>query len=462
MDLLVVRPQKLFKKNFRGRKKHRTSGNTVPRCLAMDSYANRNTILEKDGETYVGRLNLTTMQMEWSVQRQPIKRRNRAPPPPGNMQATPRVDGVSFPSGRVEDGLKCLSGTAVTQREPTPMTTNSTEPKEIGDAGVVKKKVIGGSPYDCKCRAYQITVFDDKKVGNYIQVMEYLRGLKLLDYVIACWEVCPSTLREHWHIYCHFNNSVKLSQKKCLYSHLEVVRGSVDDNINYVKKIGKHKDEWNSDPQHHLDLIEWGEIPKDKGGQLSGTALLGMSRREIVEYDPRCHKAYLGAKQILEEGEPMTANSFWKKVKVYYIQGPSGAGKTTKDVEMIADLIGGDTQFDKVKYADGFWKQVSSRKCALYDEWRSSHMKPSEFINFIDYSRHSMNTKGSDIMNEYELIIITSIEWFDEIYSGVGGEPRLQWERRIEVIDMYGDTPRREKKPPGEKERDFGGVRYGY
>ena len=66
-------------------------------------------------------------------------------------------------------------------------------------------------------------------------------------------------------------------------------------------------------------------------------------------------------------------------------------------------------------------------------------MKASEFINFIDYNKHIMNIKGGSKQNNYELIILTSVQKLEDIYRNMTGEPRLQWERRVEIINMFED-----------------------
>ena len=74
------------------------------------------------------------------------------------------------------------------------------------------------------------------------------------------------------------------------------------------------------------------------------------------------------------------------------------------------------------------------------DDFRDSHMKPSEFINFIDYNIHNLNVKGGSVRNLYSTIIITSVQRLDCIYLNMANdEPRQQWERRIKVIDLYQD-----------------------
>ena len=97
----------------------------------------------------------------------------------------------------------------------------------------------------------------------------------------------------------------------------------------------------------------------------------------------------------------------------------------------------GDRMFNEVKYDGNFWHGVTEDcDIALYDDWRDSHMKPAEFINFIDYNRHIMNVKGGSVRNNYKEIYITSVQPPEEIYKNINGEPRKQWERRMNGMQL--------------------------
>ena len=87
-----------------------------------------------------------------------------------------------------------------------------------------------------------------------------------------------------------------------------------------------------------------------------------------------------------------------------------------------------------VKYENGFWHGLGEADIAVYDDWRDSHMKPTELINFIDYYKHPMNIKGGSKLNNYKLIYITSIQNPEVIYQNIPEEYKKQWLRRIKKI----------------------------
>lgn len=106
----------------------------------------------------------------------------------------------------------------------------------------------------------------------------------------------------------------------------------------------------------------------------------------------------------------------------------------------------GIEEFEEIKFNGQFWMGVADGTgCALYDDFRDNHMKPAEFINFIDYNVHNLNIKGSQIKNRYRTIIITSVQILDQCWAtAYAGEPAKQWLRRCKVIDMYNEP----KIPP--------------
>ena len=133
--------------------------------------------------------------------------------------------------------------------------------------------------------------------------------------------------------------------------------------------------------------------------------------------------------------KPMKTSDWLKQVKVYYIAGPSGIGKSTKAYEILCE--NNVEEFDEISYENGFYLGAThNTKACVFDDWRDSRMKPDEFIRFIDYRRHTMNIKGGQLTNNYELIIITSIKPLELIYRNISEEQREQWTRRIEYIDL--------------------------
>lgn len=267
-----------------------------------------------------------------------------------------------------------------------------------------------------KAKNWQFTL---NEVDKYEELKAYITGLKSNNYFISCKEIAPSTKHEHIHIYAQFTNCILPSIKKSCGAHIEACKGSPQQNINYIKKDGNIID-------------EIGNV------RLSGNPTIreieNMSREEIKDLPWQIRNTAIKIKDE-QELDISLDDIFKPNMKVYWITGPSGAGKSHKAFKMASDL--GFEKINIVKYDGSFWHGIGLCKIAIYDDFRDSHMKPSEFINFIDYNVHPLNIKGGSKLNKYEVIIITSVQNPHWIYQGINDiEPHKQWLRRMTIIEL--------------------------
>lgn len=267
-----------------------------------------------------------------------------------------------------------------------------------------------------RSRSFQFTI---NEIEKYNELLEIIKNLKSCDYYISCLEEAPTTGHKHIHLYTHFSSSYRINKKILdLGVHIEICKGSPQQNIDYIEKDGNILDEWGKRPKQGMRTV--GELKK------------------ITNPDDLNWNEYNTWSKIHTTiSNDIDIDDLHKEVKIYYIFGPSGIGKTEKSKQIVRDNKNKyGTKVNMVKYENGFWNGIGNSKIAIYDEFRDSSMKPSEFINFIDYNKHPLNIKGGSIINNYELIIITSVQNPEYIYSNVGNEPRKQWLRRMEIIDM--------------------------
>lgn len=268
-------------------------------------------------------------------------------------------------------------------------------------------------------RHVQLTL---NEIEKFEDLKKYLLSSKILNYIIACKEKAPQTGHEHIHIYCQYTSPKKLSISKCCGAHIEKCRGTPQDNYNYIIKDGNI-------------IFEEGKLRKT--GALSIKDVEEMKQEERKDLDIKYYNIVnkINEKEDLE----IDIKNWHKDVKIIYITGKSGSGKS----QLAKKLIESHTK-DKIniiKHIGDFWIGVGKSKVALYDEFRDSHLMASEFIDFIDYNKHTMNVKGGHKLNNYETIIITSIQHPKDIYRNMKEEDRQQWLRRIKIIEL---TPREE------------------
>lgn len=273
-----------------------------------------------------------------------------------------------------------------------------------------------------------ILTLNEATLEFYTDIKQYLIQKQSFQYFLCCEHFGQPN--KHYHIFVQFKNPAYLSPRKLHGAHFEKSYGSAQQNIAYLRcEDEKHK----KDGIVSVLIEEIGE-PLLKGGNFSVKNL-----KELDDPDELPAVLYHTWKKVKYDSKIVKARDFRKNVQVYWIQGPSGIGKTQKAIEIAEEKEElWDSGTDFIKYVNNFYLGTTpSAKIAIYDDFRDSHMKPSEFINLIDYNKHWMNIKGDSILNNYVVIIITSVQRFSEIYRNVSGEPREQWERRVDVINMF-------------------------
>lgn len=264
-----------------------------------------------------------------------------------------------------------------------------------------------------KARAFQLTLNEPE---CWDELLNYLESLKSLNYLIACLEEAPSTGHKHIHAYVQFTTPHALSIKKLAGAHIEVTRGSPEENIKYIKKDGNI-------------ILEKGtprlcSVPSIKEAKTMAPEMLQSLNLNFYNI---VNKIQAEQKKYIVPAE------YYKKMEVFWIWGESGAGKTRWVIEDMKK--NGVVRFNEVKYDGSFWHGVTEDcECCLYDDFRDNHMKPTELINFIDYNRHIMNIKGGSVRNNYTRIYITSLQSPEHIYPKIPEESSRQWIRRIKEI----------------------------
>ena len=269
-----------------------------------------------------------------------------------------------------------------------------------------------------RARRFQFTL---NEFENYGQLADAIKAKVNFKAMISCKEVAPSTGHVHAHIYALFNQPVRWRQ--VCGEHVEICKGSHKQNIEYIAKNGEI-----------IERVNIDEIRDTK-----------MTAAEIMKLDFQEAKTTLSLGQYLQYNkckfleEPLMKEQMYKpNIKVYYIWGDSGIGKS----KYVYDHIPDNEPCDRVTYYNGFYSGCyPNHKVCWYDDFRDSDMKPNEFIHFIDYYVNMMNVKGSWMYNRYELIFITSVQDPDSLYKNMTlEEPRKQWMRRLTIINLLDDA----------------------
>lgn len=263
-----------------------------------------------------------------------------------------------------------------------------------------------------RARRILITLFQVMHIDG---IKEWALSRPQFRYIVAAKETCPETRREHIHCYMEFKSKITFDPSDHGNPHVDVCRGTSQQNRDYVVKDGNI-------------LFEEGQMatPGREHAKLTVKDLMEMKQPD--ELQPHHLKPWIVARTL---NQRVAAHECYKQVEVHYYYGPSGCGKSHSVYDR---LLRDGRPFDRVSFENGFWLGISADGCsevAWYDDFRDSDMKPVEFIRFIDYYVNNLNVKNGMVKNNYKVIFITSVQKPDVIYPNVQGEPRAQWMRRI-------------------------------
>lgn len=206
-----------------------------------------------------------------------------------------------------------------------------------------------------------------------------------------------------------FNTTVKLHDRW----HLEICKGTAKQNEEYCKKDG--------------DFIEFGEAPKQSGkrtdiDEIREAVLDGKGMKDICTIA----KSY----QAMRYGETLLKYTEKKRnwvTQVYWLWGPTGAGKTQKAFEMCE----GEDVWVSGKNLK-WWEGYDSQKYVIIDDLRGDFCTYHEMLRILDRYEYRIECKGGSRQLLATHIIITSCYHPEQVWKTV--EDKGQLLRRITRI----------------------------
>lgn len=269
---------------------------------------------------------------------------------------------------------------------------------------------------------FQLTI-NYESMFYYEEIRDYLWKDKKASYLISCIEENKHGIF-HMHIYVQFKERTRLPVSKLHGAHVESCKGSSEDNVRYIEKI---KNTYNVDNT-------WDEMGECRDILIKKGKIKLVKDLQNVNFDDVTVSQYRVWKEVNADKVYTLKDLYKPDVEVTYIWGESCVGKS----KLVYDMLGEKCVADRVKFDGQFWDGVNTThptEICWYDDFRPSHMKPSEFINFIDYYKNPMNMKYvRGWKNEYKKIFITSIFSPHDIYQNVQEESKKQWIRRMKII----------------------------
>lgn len=251
-------------------------------------------------------------------------------------------------------------------------------------------------------RSFQFTL---NQVEKYDALVAELKKLKTCTYLISCREIAPNTQHEHIHIYCHFNQTYKLSKKILSFgAHVEICKGSPKQNIAYVEKDGNIIEEYGTRPSQGCRTVA--ELKEMSVEDVSPQYYRIKNEIDRKELD----------KKIFQDMLREIQNDQLKAPEIIYITGPSGKGKTYSAYKIALENYPLE-KIGKLTLNNNFIDITNEEaECFVIEEFRDSQIRASDFLQLTDKYGYRCNIKGGFFTLRPKMIIICSIKDPSDIY----------------------------------------------
>lgn len=248
----------------------------------------------------------------------------------------------------------------------------------------------------------------------------------------------------HTHLYLVLKNGVRVSTIHNRFNgvHYDIVKGTSQENRDYVFKEGKWLSDAKGDTNIRESHEEFGELPNERPGKRTDIDMLydmiknGMSNYDILEENPKymlhIERIDKARKVYLEEQFKNT----WRNLDVTYIWGATGTGKTrgVKDTYGYSNVY---TVTDYLHPFDGY----AGQDVILFEEFRSS-IRIADMLQYLDGYPVELPCRYSNKIACFTKVFICTNIDLREQYRDVKIDYPETWNafiRRIHKVKIYVD-----------------------
>lgn len=258
----------------------------------------------------------------------------------------------------------------------------------------------------------------------------------------------------HTHIYLFSHSPIRFSTVKNRFppAHIEKALGTSMENRDYITKSGKWADTKKAETSVEGTFFEFGEVPSPAEEESPSMHALmacveqGMTNAEIIRRKPGYA---FKLKNIDEMRDTLQAEQYMKEnrpVKVHYIYGDTGTGKTygilekhgAENVCRITDYGGRNgVRFDA----------YHGQSVLVFEEFRSQ-IPISAMLNYLDIYPLTLPARYHDRTACYSTVYITSNIPLEEQYTDIQRNELETWHAFLRRIHTVMEL--RKGKPPKE------------
>jgi len=218
-----------------------------------------------------------------------------------------------------------------------------------------------------------------------------------MQYLVFQKEKCPKTGKLHFQGYVQFIKRVRMSRAKILLkqptAHMEVAKGSAQENIDYCTKEDSRVDgPW----------IKGEPVLYERSGQGARTDIEGAAQKVLEgEWKDVDHKTYIKYHKGLEalyklhvQGiTPCEEAKVRPQIYVRWYWGGSGYGKTTRAMYEASDEgKSQDLFYLKHPGTADYWREYKGQKNVIIDNFKIKDIGFTELCTLLDHTPHYVKT----------------------------------------------------------------------
>ena len=250
-----------------------------------------------------------------------------------------------------------------------------------------------------------------------------------------CQEIGSKKGTLHYHFFVHFKNSKTRSA-------LDKWTGFHWDDSQKCR--GTDFENWNYTAKDENIIFEFGEPPAEEGEPSDWERILvmledGVSNREIVKRFPA---QALMIQSALDRYrlDVDRANQHWRDVKVTFITGPTGCGKTRGVMEKY-----GYPNVFRTTDRKNLFETYDGHDVLVFEEFRGG-IRCEDMLNYLDGYPLELPARYANKLAKYTKVYILTNVKFEDIYYKLKVEhpaTYAAWERRIDIkLDLWKREPK--------------------
>lgn len=291
-----------------------------------------------------------------------------------------------------------------------------------------------------KNRNYQITINNPHEHGiTHDVILDFLENNNV-KYACGVDEIGNEEKTYHTHLFIIFNNARYIKSVIKMFvpfnnAHVEICRGTIDENIDYIKKENKHDNK--KETQVIDSYFEFGDLPSGQGSRNDKEIIYELvnsdySADEIIDMYPQYIFQFEKIQTLcINYKTKKYENQFRNNIKVTYIYGEAGTGKTSyifkqhniKDIYRISNY---EHPFDDYNF----------QSVLVLDEYRSNFT--IEFLlNILDKYPLMLPCRFKNKVACFERVYIISNAPLEEQHINIPNHSKEALYRRIsDIINM--------------------------